>query len=191
VNARAAGLRRGRSRAVAAVVVVALLAGCASSAQFLWEEYNSAGIDAARAGRYAQAEMYFNRAAQKAEDLGPFELGRSLNNLGELARVRGRLTEAERYFKRALAVKETGLGLDDPDVATSLRNLVEVYVAQGRPGDAVPLLERSLAIQEKALGAEHPALRGTLTMLADLYRKLGRENDAFVTEVRIRLLRPE
>jgi len=168
-----------------------LLAGCASSSQLLWEEYTAAGLQAYAAGQYGRSEMYLQRAAQKAEDLGPRELGRSLNNLGELARRRGRTTEAERFFERAVKVKETGLGLEDPDVATSLNNLAQVYVTQQRQADAVPVLERSLKIQEKALDPDHPALRRTLTLLADTYRQVGRENDAFATDVRIKMLRAE
>lgn len=173
------------------VSAVLLLAGCASSARLLWEEYTSAGLQAYGAGQYGRAEMFLNRAAQKAEELGPKELGRSLNNLGELARRRGKTAEAEGFFKRAVAVKETGLGADHPDVATSLNNLAQVHLAQRREAEAAALLERSLAIQEKALDAEHPVLRRTLTLLADVYRRLGRADDAFIMEVRARLLRPE
>ncbi len=187
-------------------MIAALFCGaCASNAQFLYEEYTSAGLQAFGAGQFSRAELYLNRAAQKAEDLGPRELGRSLNNLGELARQHARvaasrgddsragrdLTDAEHYFQRAVAVKETGLGAEDPDVATSLNNLAQVYIAQQRDADAVPVLERSLKIQEKALDADHPALRRTLTLLSDAYRHLGRDNDAFAMDTRIHMLRPE
>ena len=171
-------------------VVTLVLAGCGSSARLLWEEYTSAGLGAYRAGQYNRAAMYFNRAALKAEELGPQELGRSLNNLGELARRRGQTQEAERLFARAIAVKEL-LGADHPDVATSLNNLAQVYILQGRDGDALPLLERSLTIQEKALDPEHPALRRTLIVLADTYRRLNRAQDAFIADVRARMLREE
>jgi tetratricopeptide (TPR) repeat protein len=180
-----------RARLALLVAVTVALAGCASSERLLWEEYTSAGLQAYGAGQYARAEMYLNRAADKAEDLGPQELGRSLNNLAELARRRGNAKEAERLFLRALAVKEVGLGRDHPDVATTLNNLAQVYVAQQREAEAVPLLERSLAIQEAALDDEHPALRRTLTTLAEVYRRLGRDDDAFITEVKKRLLRED
>ena len=173
------------------VAAALCFAGCASSAQLLYEEYTTAGLQAFRAGQYGRSEQFLNRAAEKAEELGPREKGRSLNNLGELARRRGKQDEAERFFQRAVAVKEAGLGRDHPDVATSLNNLAQVYLARHRAADAVVLLERSIAIQEKALDPEHPALRRTLNVLADVYRTLGRDNDAFVTEVRVRLLRPE
>jgi tetratricopeptide (TPR) repeat protein len=185
------GLRHARSGACAFLCVALLVAGCASSPRLLWEEYTSAGLQAYGAGQYGRAEMYLNRAARKAEDLGPQELGRSLNNLAELARRQGRAAEAERLFARALAVKEMGLGPDHPDVATSLNNLAQIYVAQGRDAAAAPLLERSLGIQEKALDPEHPVLRRTLTLLAEVYRHLGRAEEAFILDVRARMLREE
>jgi tetratricopeptide (TPR) repeat protein len=195
LKSRAPGLRHARSGAVTFVIVIVfvivVLAGCASSERLLWEEYTSAGLQAYAAGQYGRSEMFLNRAAQKAEELGPQELGRSLNNLGELARRRGNAAQAERFFTRAVAVKEAGLGTDHPDVATSLNNLAQVYVGQNRDAEAVPVLERSLAIQEKALDAEHPALRRTLILLAEVYRRVGRAQDAFIMEVRARILREE
>jgi tetratricopeptide (TPR) repeat protein len=191
LSVRAAALRSTRSAALVLGFGAVCLAGCASSERLLWEEYTTAGLQAYGAGQYGRAEMFFTRAAKKAEELGPEELGRSLNNLGELARRRGHVTQAEHLFRRAVAVKETGLGLDHPDVATSLNNLAQVYAAQGRHAEAAPLLERSLAIQEKALDSEHPVLRRTLTVLADVYRRLGRDQDAFIMDVRARILRSE
>ena len=178
------------ARVLGAILLFAV-AGCASSERLLWEEYTSTGLQEFGAGRYSRAERYLTMAEQKAETLGPQEHGRSLNNLGELARRRGNAKEAERLFLRALAVKETGLGVNHPDVATTLNNLGQLYVAQQRDADAVALLERSLMIQEMALDHEHPALRRTLTLLADVYRRLGRDQDAFIAEVRKRLLREE
>jgi tetratricopeptide (TPR) repeat protein len=180
----------GQARVAALAAAALLLTGCGSSARLLWEEYTSAGLGAFRAGQYNRAAMYFNRAAQKAEELGPLELGRSLNNLGELARRRGQTTEAERLFTRSLSVKEL-LGPEHPDVATTLNNLAQVYIMQDRDPEAIPLLERSLTIQEKALDPEHPALRRTLMVLADVYRRLGRAEDAFITNVRARMRRED
>ena len=58
-----------------------------------------------------------------------------------------------------MAIRETVLGPDHPDVATSLNNLAELHRAQGRYGEAQPLYERALAIYEVVLGAEHPDVR--------------------------------
>jgi tetratricopeptide (TPR) repeat protein len=177
--------------AVGVGAIALALAGCASSERLLFEEYTSAGLQAYGAGHYSRSEQYLKKAEQKAEALGPQEHGRSLNNLGELARRRGNLNEAERLFLRALAVKEAGLGADHPDVATTLNNLAQVYVAQNRDAEAAAALERSLKIQETAFDEEHPALRRTLTMMIEVYQKLGRDEDAFIAKVRRQMLREE
>lgn len=173
------------------LLAVLLLAGCVSNQRFLWEEYTTAGIQAVGVGHYVRAEQFLTRAAQKAEELGPQERGRSLNNLAELYRRQGRADEAERYFTQALGVKESELGEDHPDVATSLNNLAQLYVMQKRDAEAAPLLERSLTIQAKALDDEHPVLGRTMTILAEVYRHLGLEEDAFEIEARKRLLRDD
>jgi tetratricopeptide (TPR) repeat protein len=178
-------------RALALGLVLVALAGCASSARLLWEEYTSEGISSLGAGQYGRAEQFLNRALGKAEELGAQERGISLNSLGELYRRQGRARDAERMFLRALAVKEARLGADHPDVATTLTNLGLLYVAGGRDQTAAPLLERALLIQETRLGPQHPALARTLATLADAYRHLGREHDAFVLDVRARMLREE
>ena len=190
MSVQAVWRRHARSGVVVLGALALAVAGCASSSKLLWEEYTNVGLSAARAGQYNRASMYLNRAMQKAEELGPQELGRSLNNLAELARRRGQMAEAERLFTRALAVKDV-LGKDHPDVATSLNNLAAIYIAQGREAEAIPLLERSLTIQEKALDPEHPALRRTLVVLGDAYRHTGRPEDAFIADVRVRMLRDD
>ena len=57
---------------------------------------------------------------------------------------------------RAIAIGETALGPEHPDLAVWLNNLALLYQTQGRYAEAEPLHKRSLAIQEKALGP--PAL---------------------------------
>ena len=176
----------------ALVVLSALLvAGCASSERFLWEEYTGIGVAAIGTGEYRQAEQFLNRSLAKAEELGPKERGISLNGLGELYRRQGRNEEAERMFLRALQVKETALGRDHPDVATTLTNLGLLYVTERRDHEAAPLLERALAIQEKKLPAKNPAIGRTLAALAAAYRHLGRGTEAAPLEQRVRVFREQ
>jgi tetratricopeptide (TPR) repeat protein len=176
-------------RALTLGLAVALLAGCATSGRFLWEEYTSVGIASIGAGQYRRAEQFLNRALVKAEELGPREQGISLNGLGELYRRQSRNEDAERMFERALKVKEAGLGPDHLDVATTLTNLGLVYVAEGRDREAAPLLERALAIQETKLSAKNPVIGRTLAALAEAYRHLGRDQEAAPLEERARAFR--
>jgi tetratricopeptide (TPR) repeat protein len=188
-------------KAVVAIVLALLMAGCALGPRAEWEDYTTEGRTSVAAKRYARAESAFTRAVRAAEDLGPLELGRSLNNLGELnrqlaeltngAQRRARQAEAENLFRRSIAVKEVGLGPESPEVATTLNNLARLYADQGRLGDALPLFERSLAIQEKHVGTEHPVLARTMRNLAAVYRATGRDHEAFVLETRAHLLHSE
>ena len=86
---------------------------------------------------YAEAVRWYRRAA-------------------ELYRAQGKYADAEPLHKRALAIAETALGPEHPDVAASLNNLAALYHDQGRYAEAEPLLKRALAIKEKSLGLEHP-----------------------------------
>jgi len=44
----------------------------------------------------------------------------ALNNLGAIQQLMGKLFCAEQLFQRALAIRESGSGLDHPDLAPSL-----------------------------------------------------------------------
>ena len=173
-----------------ALIVLLVLAGCATSPRFLWEEYTGEALGALRAGEVKRAERFLSLALDKAEQLGPGERGISMNGLGEVYRRQGRLDEAEPLLLRALELKEQALGPDHPDLAPTLTNLGLVYAATGRVPEAALLFERALAIQEKKVGGAHPALRRTLIALADVYRRAGREEDARAVEDRVRDLRP-
>ena len=175
-------------RACAVALALVLLAGCASSERFLWEEYTGLGVAAIAAGEYRQAERFLNRALVKAGDLGPTEQGITFNGLGELYRRQRRLEDAERMFTRSLALKEEALGPDHPDVATTLANLGLVYLAEGRDEEAVPVLERALTIQQSA--TVRPAtLERTLAALAEAYRRTGHDEKADEADERRRQLR--
>ena len=170
--------------------VLALLAtGCASSARFLWQEYTSEGVAAVGIGDYARAERFFGRALTKSNDLGPQERGISLNALGELHRRQGRVEDAERMLTRAVEIKEQGLGLDHPDVATSLTNLGLLYAGSGRLTDALPVLTRALAIQDRVVPVKGPGLIRTVSALAEVCRALGRDDDAAALDARLKTLR--
>jgi CHAT domain-containing protein len=77
----------------------------------------------------------------------------------------------ESLIKHALAIQESALGVNDPDIVETLRHLAEFYGLQGLYAQAVPLYERMLAIEQATLGHEHPALIYTITRLADLYEQ--------------------
>ena len=105
---------------------------------------------------------------------GPIEDPHSLEQEAQLYHAQGRYAEAEPLFRRSLAIAESALGPDHPDVATSLNNLAGLYRAQGRYAEAEPLFRRSLAIAEKALRPDHPDVALILKNYLSLPRKVGR-----------------
>ncbi len=102
----------------------------------------------------------------------------SLNNLASLAFAQGHYAEAETLFQRSLAIWQTTLGPEHPEVANTLSNLAVLYDAEGRYDQAERLYQRSLAIREKALGPEHPDLATTLNNLAEVYAAQARFSEA-------------
>jgi len=83
-----------------------------------------------------------------------------------LLQKQGNYAAAEPLFQRALAIWETGLGLEHPNVASALNNLGTLLEAQEKYVEAQPLLQRALAIRIKALGPEHPDVATVLNNMA-------------------------
>jgi hypothetical protein len=59
---------------------------------------------------------------------------------------------AEPLYRRALAIGESRLGPDHPNVATRLANLATLLEETNRPVKAEPFYRRALAIDEKNHG---------------------------------------
>ena len=59
-------------------------------------------------------------------------------------------------YQRALAIDETSLPPDHPDLAIDLNNLAELYHSQGRYSEAEPLYIKGLRILRQKLGENHP-----------------------------------
>ncbi|WP_246356802.1 CHAT domain-containing tetratricopeptide repeat protein [Pyxidicoccus fallax] len=95
--------------------------------------------------------------------------------LAEAAKLQqaGRATDAIAWHERALAIQETTLGKDHPDLVPSLNNLARLNQAQGDYAKAGPLFERALTLLEAAHGGEHPAVARALSNLAALYHDQG------------------
>jgi CHAT domain-containing protein/tetratricopeptide (TPR) repeat protein len=80
--------------------------------------------------------------------------------------IRGSETKA--LAERSVAIKETQLGPDDPDVAYSLATLGVVLRLRGEYPAAQSMFERALQVQERSLGPVHPDVARTLSMAATL-----------------------
>ena len=102
-----------------------------------------------------------------ADEAGMAEpTARLMNDLGIHSDSKALYAEAEPLMRRALAIDETSLGPDHPDVATDLNNLAELLQATNRLGEAEPLYRRALAIDERSYGLDHPDVAIRLNNLA-------------------------
>jgi len=80
--------------------------------------------------------------------------------------------------KRALALRETALGNEHPDVAASLQTLGTLYYGAGRYDLSESADQRALTICEKVLGPDHPDTGKALTNLGRLYVHTGAHSKA-------------
>jgi tetratricopeptide (TPR) repeat protein len=92
--------------------------------------------------------------------------------------LRGQVAAAEPLYRAALAIEESRLGEDHPDLVTLLNNLALIYEAQNRDADAERLLRRALRIKEKAFGLTDPSTMATLGNLAYLLQLQGEYQEA-------------
>src|SRR5688572_13797430 len=93
------------------------------------------------------------------------ELRKERNSL--IARVEKSHQQGDHYVAivlatKALALMESELGTEHPDVASLLNDLAGFHEKRRRYADAEPLHRRALAIREKMCGAEHPDVATSL-----------------------------
>ena len=81
-------------------------------------------------------------------------------------------------MRRALAIDETSLGPDHPNVATSLNNLAQLLQDTNRLAEAEPLMRGALAIDEQTYGPDHPNVAIRLNNLAQLLKDTNRPAEA-------------
>ncbi|MEO1181773.1 MAG: tetratricopeptide repeat protein, partial [Cyanobacteria bacterium J06636_28] len=75
---------------------------------------------------------------------------------------------AQDWAEQGLAILQTRLGEDHPDVATSLNNLASLYQVQGRYSDAEPLFLQAIEIIKQRLGVNHPNFTAASNNLTEL-----------------------
>ena len=174
-----------------AVLCLVLVSTQASAQDTLWERYYTAGRQAYRQGRDAEAEKQLLAALQEAEKFLPEDprLVRNLNSLATLYIKLSSYARATTLIRRSLVIQEQVPGPEHPNLATTLNNLATLYRFQGKYAEAEPLYIRSLAIREKVLGPEHLNVAISLENYADLLRKTNRNDEAAEMEARAKAIR--
>jgi tetratricopeptide (TPR) repeat protein len=117
--------------------------------------------------------------AAQADQLGLTEpTARLMNQLALFLNAKALHREAEPLMRRALAIFETSLGSEHPNVATQLNNLAQLLQATNRLKEAEPLMARVVTIFEKSLGKNHPNVATALNNLAQLLKATNRLKEA-------------
>jgi tetratricopeptide (TPR) repeat protein len=117
--------------------------------------------------------------ADSADEAGIAEpTARLYGQLDNLFDAKARYPEAEKASRRALAISETSLGPDHPEVAIRLSNLAALLFATNRLAEAEPLMRRALAIDETGYGPDHPRRATGLNNLAQMLQDTGRLAEA-------------
>ncbi|HLL70112.1 MAG TPA: FxSxx-COOH system tetratricopeptide repeat protein [Pyrinomonadaceae bacterium] len=109
----------------------------------------------------------------QTNNLELLESAHLLNLTGRYVHLRARLQAAESLYAKALAIRETLLGSEHPNVASSLHNQAWLLYDQGKYEEAKSLFIRALTIKEKTLGIEHPEVAKTFVKLGFLYISQG------------------
>jgi len=96
----------------------------------------------------------------------PLQQGRLREAVGRLHYEKGDFDVAVDNQERALALLESALGGDHPEVATVLGSLGATYYRQGDHARARDRFQRSLDIRERVFGNEHPIVARSVYRLA-------------------------
>ncbi len=129
--------------------------------------------------RYAEAEPLYQQALDilEKEPDSPGLAG-CLEALGNYFADQGLPDDAGTYFRRSLAIWETRLGADHPDVAKRLMSLVELYRLYARYSEAEELYRKIVEIRTKAYGPASKDLVPDLCNLALFYQAQGKHGEA-------------
>jgi tetratricopeptide (TPR) repeat protein len=114
----------------------------------------------------------------KADTVDPSACARILNQTGLHLKSKANYKEAEPLLRRALAINESNLGPNHPEVARTLSNLALLLQDTNRLPEAEPLCRRALAISEASLGPNHPEVAIYLNNLASLLQAANRLSEA-------------
>jgi len=150
-----------------------------------WQSSFDAGMQALKAGRYAEAERKLLAAQRLVDKKGREDrrLALTLSGLGDIYRKAGKFTRAEPLIKRALSIANRTAGPKSPEAATMNNNLAVLYLDWGKPSLAAPLLRKCIGIRE---GLKKPRDLDTSIPLANLAGIYSDKGDYAQAEVLLR-----
>jgi len=113
--------------------------------------------------RYDEAVTLFEAVLTTCRLARPprqYEIAVHLHNLATIHHSLGESARAEHLYREALAIKETLLGDEHPEVGLVANNLGTRLHDQGRDAEAAAHLRRAFAIADRAYPPAHPVTTG-------------------------------
>jgi tetratricopeptide (TPR) repeat protein len=101
------------------------------------------------------------------------EIANTFSWIARIYKDLGDYRQALAYYQKDLAINETVLPADHPDLPLSYNNLAETYGDLGDHSQRLAYHQKALAIREAILPADHPDLARTYNNLAVTYGALG------------------
>ena len=154
---------------ICALVLLVPAAALAQSADLLRAYQNFEAAKAAN--KVADALRSGDEAVKLTVESGDQQsLSELLRNLGDYAAQAREDEPAAQYYKRTLALQESALGAEHPDLVPVLTALADLYLRNKRFSEAAALEQRILSIERQAFGEHHENVLATLNKLRDIYR---------------------
>ncbi len=142
---------------------------------------NTLGLVLKDLGRHREAEGMLSKAQAIWERvLGPShpDVGRALNNQGELALAQRDWARARRSYERALEVFEGALGPEHKYVQVVVHNLGELDVREGQYASGLARCERAARLAKRTVDGDHPLVAYHAGCRAKALLGLGRAGEA-------------
>ena len=86
---------------------------------------------------------------------------------------KGQFSEGEESYRKTLALRETALGEEHPDILTCMANLAQMLRRQGKHVAAVEMHRKVLASRKKVLTEQHPDTLVSLDYLSQALTAIG------------------
>jgi CHAT domain-containing protein/Tfp pilus assembly protein PilF len=134
------------------------------------------GLTLLRAGKMAAAIASYESALTAAPDLyGKLDRrsAQVFHNLAVAYEAVGKFDKAETMYARGLAIRETVLPPNDPNLAWSCHMLGMLYRTTGKYDKSEALLKRGLEIRRQIAGGQEPTISQSLLCLSGLYDMMG------------------
>lgn len=163
------------------------LASASNASEAEWSHDCQLGKAAFETSNWGGAERYFKAAVKEAEAFGPkdIRLANSLTNLGVLYNCRGQAAKAAPMLERAIAIKQSALGAENPEVVSSVGKLCQFYVAHDDYNKAEPIATKLAAFAQRTV-KERQAVESSFSKLEGFYQlhKEFKEAEVFLKQAK-------